>query len=141
MSAAARGLSTTVQGNSFFINITSFTPGVDSLDATGAVTAVTGLQGVQAAGALVLRDMGRTIRVPGGQSASASNVQRVLRKVQRFDAGALTAGPFPVTNGFVGFNEGVGGAADGASTVGYETFFIEVTPESANATRFARIML
>jgi hypothetical protein len=137
MSAAARGLSTTVQGNSFFINITSFTPGVDSLDATGAVTAVTGLQGVQAAGALVLRDMGKTVRVPA--TSSSGSTQRILRKVQRFDGGADTTGSFPVTNGFVGFNEGVGGAADSSSNTGYETFYVELSGFNGSTTRFARL--
>jgi len=141
MSSVARAPSTTRQGSTFFINISTFTPGVDTLDSTGAPVAVSGFQGAQAAGSLVVRDMGRTVRIPGTSSSSSSNVQRVLRKVQRFDAGVLTAGPFPVTNGFVGFNEGVGGAADSVSAVGYETFFIEVTPVSGTATRFARLAL
>jgi len=138
MSAAARGLSTTVQGNSFFINITAFTPGVDSLDATGAPAAVTGLQGVQAAGALVLRDMGKTVRVPATSNGNNTS-QRILRKVQRFDGGADTTGSFPVTNGFVGFNEGVGGAADSASATGYETFYVELSGFNGSTTRFARL--
>jgi len=134
---SARGLSNTLQGNSFFINITSFTPGVDSLDATGTATAVTGLQGVQEAGALVLRDMGKTVRVPA--TSSSGTTQRILRKVQRFDGGADTTGAFPVTNGFVGFNEGVGGAADSASAGGYETFYVELSGFNGSTTRFARL--
>jgi len=134
---SARGLSNTLQGNSFFINITAFTPGVDSLDSTGTATAVTGLQGVQAAGALVLRDMGKTIRVPGQSNSGTS--QRILRKVQRFDGGADTTGTFPVTNGFVGFNAGVGGAADAAGAGGYETFYVELSGFNGSTTRFARL--
>jgi len=135
---SARGLSNTLQGNSFFINITAFTPGVDSLDATGAPTTVTGLQGAQAAGALVLRDMGKTIRVPA-QSNGNNTSQRILRKVQRFDGGADTQATWPVTNGFVGFNNGVGGAADSATTGGYQTFYVELSGYGGSTTRFARL--
>ena len=134
---SARGLSNTLQGNSFFINITAFTPGVDSLDATGTATTVVGLQGAQAAGALVLRDMGKTVRIPG--TANSGSVQRILRKVQRFDGGADTATAFPVTNGFVGFNNGVGGAADAAGAGGYQTFYVELSGSSASTVRFARL--
>lgn len=135
--SAARSLRSTVQGNSFFINITAFTPGVDSLDATGTAVAVAGLQGAQAAGALVLRDMGKTVRVPA--TSSSGSTQRILRKVQRFDGGADTTGTFPVTNGFVGFNEGVGGAADSSTATGYETFYVELSGFNGSTTRFARL--
>jgi hypothetical protein len=118
--------STVVQGNAFFINIAAITA-ADLLDQDGVQTSVGGPAGWQtgALGAVVLRDLGKTVRIPA--TNAYGSYQRVLRKVQRVDTPALTSSAFPVTNGFVDFNEGVGGAA-----ADYESFYINVTPAAAS---------
>jgi hypothetical protein len=130
MSSVVRGPKNTEQGNAYFINITSVNQwqirdenGLHYYNSnTGIYPSGVGL-GPWAAGELVLRDLGKTIRIPGNgdQTKSANNNQRVLRKVQRLDVNAMTVLP---TN-FVGLNEGVGGTTgDGAA--GFETFYIEL---------------
>jgi len=135
MSSLTRDVAAAKQGNNYFINVVEVIPGTHTFDVTGAAAPVTGLQGHQAAGALILRDMGKTVRVPGTYN-SGTNTQRILRKVQRFDGSAASTASWPVTNGFVGFNDGVGGAA-ADSVAGYETFYIEVS--GVGAPKFARL--
>jgi hypothetical protein len=135
MSSLCRDLSATKQGNEFFINIVAVIPGTHTFNASGAAVAVTGLEGSQAAGALILRDMGKTVRVPANSNGNSTS-QRILRKVQRFDGNAATTASWPVTNGFVGFNEGVGGA-NSDNVAGFETFYIEVS--GVGAPKFARL--
>jgi hypothetical protein len=134
---SATGLASTTQGSSFFINIVSVQVGVDTLDVTGAAITPAGMSGVIAAGALVVRSLGKTVRVPGG-SVGNSTSQRILRKVQRFDGGADTMATWPVTNGFVGFNEGVGGSDNGVVS-GFQTFYIEASGHTATAAKFVRL--
>ncbi len=136
---SATGLASTNQGSSFFINVASVQTGVDTLDATGTAITPAGMSGAYAAGALVVRSLGKTIRVPAQGSTGTS--QRILRKVQRFDPTCdTTVSAFPVTNGFVGFNEGVGGADNGVVS-GYETFYIEASGGIASGAvaKFARL--
>ena len=128
MSSVTRGLKNTEQGNAYFINITNVTRyqlrDENGLPYTSTNNYPKGVgHGPWAAGELVLRDLGKTIRIPGNgnQTTAAGNNQRVLRKVQRLDVNAMTELP---TN-FVGLNEGVGGdSGDGAA--GFETFYIEL---------------
>jgi hypothetical protein len=136
---SATGLASTTQGSSFFINIAAVQVGVDTLDATGAAITPAGMSGPFAAGALVVRSLGKTVRVPATSTGNSSG-QRILRKVQRFDAGADTTATWPVTNGFVGFNEGVGGSDNGVVS-GFQTFYIEASghPASGAVAKFARL--
>jgi len=134
---SATGLASTTQGSSFFINVASINNGTDTLDATGAAVVIAGMPGTFAAGALVVRSLGKTVRVPG-QGNGNSTAQRILRKVQRFDPGADTAASWPVTNGFVGFNDGVGGIDSGV-VGGYETFYIEASGAVSGSAKFARL--
>jgi hypothetical protein len=137
--------STVAQGNAFFINIVAITT-ADLLDVNGSTTSVTGPAGWQsgggaAAGQVVLRDLGKTVRIPA--TNAYGSYQRMLRKVQKVDTPALTSSAFPVTNGFVGFNEGVGGSADagsGTNPSGFETFYIEIGTDGQNPSpKFVRL--
>jgi hypothetical protein len=134
-----RKSSSTRQGNSFFINIGTVVNGTNTFTETGAAVFIPSLNvgAGAAAGTLVLRDMGKTVRVPGTSNGN-NTVQRILRKVQRFDGPAATTASWPVTNGFVGFNDGVGGATADA-VAGFETFYIEISEAPANQPLFVRL--
>ena len=133
-----RSPSNTRQGNSFFINIGDVVNGTNTFTEAGAAVFIPSFGTATAtAGTLVLRDMGKTVRVPATSNGN-NTVQRILRKVQRFDGSAATTATWPVTNGFVGFNGGVGGAtAD--SVAGFETFYIEISEAPANQPLFVRL--
>jgi hypothetical protein len=138
MSSTVRATSSVRQGNTYFTNIATVAT-TDLLDATGATTVVVNNAGAWQTGTIgtvVLRDLGKTVRVPATSNGSG-NYQRILRKVQRVDVGAQTSTAFPVSNGFVGFNEGVGGAADagsGNNPSGFETFYIQIGATTAAAS-------
>jgi hypothetical protein len=147
MSSVARAPSYTSQGDAYFVNVTPFSPNYHALDASGNEVVVDGIDYSTSypAGSMFLRDMGKTIRVPG-QTIDAvwSGRLRTLRKVQV--VGQPNQVGFPVTNGFVDYNEGVSGAQDvfvGPLPSGYATFYIDLndqndTPNRPKA-RFARI--
>jgi len=141
MSSINRGPKNTEQGNAYFINILA-TIGGDFRDSTGAtlnplpqgIINATGGDGIFSAGGLMLRDLGKTIRIPGNgnSSTSQSNYQRTLRLVQRVAPECQTA---VNTGSFVNFNEGVGGkSADGIN--GYDTFYIELNGSSTLSSGF-----
>ena len=137
-------LANTPQGSKFFVNIGSVTVNVDTFDSTGAVTSPTGFpSGAQTIGQLVVRDMGKTVRVPATSNGN-NTTQRILRKVQRIDSIASTDATWPVTNGFVGFNAGVGGAADsgsGTNPSGFQTFYIEVGGVTTGTVKWASLAM
>jgi hypothetical protein len=162
MSSVTRSPLNTSQGDAYFVNIANLWPQYHILDASGNPIDVTGLSNSNPypPGALFLRDMGKSIRVPGqtiNATWSTGNApgsglpagQRNLRKVQMVMPQAATPGPFPVTNGFVNFNEGVGGSADsdtGSLPSGYATFYIDLNDlDDSNPTvpkcRFARLSI
>jgi len=127
MSSVSRSPQNTSQGDAFFVNITTFNPSLHTLDASGNPIEVAGVHYnvSYSPGALFLRDMGKTIRVPGQTTDGVwTGHQRVLRKVQVVGRG--TSGPFPVTNTFIGFNSGVSGSQDVALSPGYATFYIDL---------------
>jgi hypothetical protein len=149
-----RGNANIQQGNAFFVNITGFWPRYHTLDASGNAIEVAGIKyngGAYeyAAGSLLLRDLGKTIRIPGQTIDGAWNGhQRLLRKVQVISTG--TNGPFPVSNRFNGFTEGVSGSADvfqGTMPSGYATFYIDLADHTGDAytpeprVRFTRVNL
>jgi len=137
--SASRASSNTAQGNSFYINIGPVVNGTNTFNKDGAGVAVVGFpsSGTLTAGLLIVRDMGSTVRVPA-TSAGTGTRQRVLRKFQRVDANAASTASWPVTNGFVGFNDGVGGAFSD-NVAGAETFYIEVAPTGTTLPLFARL--
>ena len=154
MSSVTRSPQNTSQGDAYFVNLTALWPHHHTLDASGNEVEVTGIQYKEEGsanyysyppGAMFLRDMGKTIRVPGQTiNASYSGRLRTLRKVQ-FVGQANQIG-FPVTNGFVGYNEGVSGGADkfsGALPSGFATFYIDLNDQNDSSNRpkvrFARI--
>jgi len=132
-----RAFSSTRQGNSFFINIANVVNGTNTFNESGAAVFIPSFgTGTATAGTMVLRDMGKTIRVPG--TSNNTGPQRIMRKVQRFDGAAATTASWPVTNGFVGFNGGVGGR-DSDAVAGFETFFIEISESPTHQPLFVRL--
>ena len=136
MSSIQRASSSVSQGNAYYVNVavvTDASGSSDFLNIDGSGFAPKGLRsapnaaGVYQPGSVVVRDLGKTIRVPAqaGPGIGSSNQQQILRKVQRFDAGAATGATWPVSNGFTGFNDGVGGGVDTPST-GFESFYISL---------------
>jgi len=143
MSSVARAPQNTSQGDAFFVNLTPFVPSQHTLDASGNAVEVAGINytTTYAAGALFLRDMGKTIRVPG-QTIDAvwSGRLRTLRKVQV--VGNANQVGFPVTNHFINYNEGVAGSQDvfqGALPSGYATFYVDLAGQQDPIVRFARL--
>lgn len=136
----ANGLASVRQGSAFYINVATTAAG-DAYDATGAAatlsSATTGVAG--AAGAVLVRDMGKTVRI-AAQGATAhvasASVALVLRKVQLVRGGPVDSNMgdanVPLSS-FVGLNEGVAGEAAN----GFETFFIQLSP----ASKWARLSL
>jgi hypothetical protein len=151
MSSVSRAPQNTSQGDAFFVNLTNFYPAFHVLDASGnPIDNVVGINygddnmDNYSPGALFLRDMGKTIRVPG-QTLDANWVgkQRILRKVQVVAQGS-TRGPFPVSNGFINFNEGVTGAGSsnaGSLPSGFATFYVDLGRQGTDnpQVRFARM--
>jgi len=135
-------LSNVNQGSAFYINVAAVSSGSgnDVYDATGASVALvsTSLSSVAAGGVLV-RDMGKTVRIAAqGATAHAASVSAalVLRKVQLVRGGPvdsnMDAANVPLSS-FVGLNEGVSGNAANA----FETFYIQLSPVS----KWARLSL
>ena len=129
-------LANVAQGNAFYVNVADVTK-ANILTATGAEATswpdVLGTAGTTAAaaGALVVRDLGKTVRFPG--TAGGTTRQEVLRKVELVDTAALTGLTSGVAaNGFVGFNEGSGPVAE-------NVFYIAVKPNATNAVKFAKL--
>jgi hypothetical protein len=106
-------------------------------DATGAQVALVGTAQLLAAssglpGAVLVRDMGKTVRIAAqGATAHAASVSvaQVLRKVQLVRAtvdSEMGAANVPLSS-FIGLNEGVSGNAANS----FETFYIQLSPTSA----------
>jgi hypothetical protein len=142
MSSSIRSRANLEQGNRFFTNIATATSAAGSghvYDITGAQVALVGTTQLNAgAGTVLLRDMGRTIRIASqGATAHAASVpiSQLLRKVQIVRGGAAVqsvmsaTGTTPLSN-FVGLNEGVSGNAANS----FETFYIQLSPASVWAT-------
>ena len=142
------GFQNTSQGDAFFVNLTAFTATNVTLDASGNAVEVPGVvynNTSYPAGSMLLRDLGKTIRVPGQTIDGVwTGRTRTLRKVQV--VGQANQVGFPVTNYFIGYNEGVSGAQDvfqGALPSGYASFYIDLNnqndPSSPAKVRFARL--
>jgi len=125
MSSVLASSANVKQGNSLFVFLSA--PAVTDLLTATAGNAFTTVPTPLAAGA-VLRDMGKTIRVPA--TLQSGSHQEVLRKVQLFDAAVETGLVNGVpANGFVGFNEGVGGIPE---------FYIRVVPNGVHGVVVAK---
>lgn len=143
MSSVARSPQNTSQGDAYFVNITNLEASSHVLDACGNSVEVAGVDynNIYPPGTLFLRDMGKTIRVPG-QTLDTVWIghARTLRKVQL--VGTNPTHNFPVTNGFTNYNEGVSGIQDartGSLPSGYATFYIDLADRGEPAVRFARL--
>ena len=149
------GFQNTAQGDAFFVNITNFWARQHTRDASGNVVEVPGVKYWNSpgnsyyynAGAFLLRDLGKTIRVPDQTIDGVwTGRPRTLRKVQL--VGQANQVGFPVTNHFINYNEGVAGAQDtfqGALPSGYATFYIDLNNQNDSANpgkvRFARLSI
>ncbi len=135
MSSVNRGLKNTEQGNAYFINMIATTSN-DFRDMTGApldpLPSGVG-NGTFSQGAIMLRDLGKTVRIPGNRSTSNNNQQRILRLVQRVDVAAQS---LVNSDSFINYNEGVGGKADDGIN-GFETFYIDLI--GTGAPKWVRI--
>ena len=134
------GLANVNQGSAFYINVVA-TAATDAYDATGAAAAgssVTGALTAAAAGAVLVRDMGKTIRIAAQGATNhygSVSVAQVLRKVQlvRATVDSDMPGANVPLSSFIGLNEGVSGTAANA----FETFYIQLSPVS----KWARLAL
>lgn len=151
MSSLTRSSANTAQGSRFFVNIVDAVSGTGAasnvFDATGAKVAFVGRDPWTAAtisplaaasnppGTVLLRDMGKTIRIAAQGAtnhAAAVPVSMVLRKVQIVETdvvSAMGAANVPL-NSFIGLNEGVSGNAAN----NFETFYIQLAPVCAYAS-------
>jgi hypothetical protein len=137
----ASGLSNVNQGSAFYINVVA-TAATDAYDATGAAAAAsssTVALTAAAAGSVLVRDMGKTVRIAAHGATShygSVSVALVLRKVQLVRGGPVDSNMgdanVPLSS-FVGLNEGVAGTAANS----FETFFIQLSP----ASKWARLSL
>lgn len=140
---STRGLANVRQGSAFYVNIVTVTT-ADSFDATGTVLSAAACSG--AAGTVLLRDMGKTVRVAAQSNTShvaSAPISLVLRKVQLVRsavASAMSATTTAPLSSFVGLNEGVSGAAGV-----FDTFYIELSPAANGAAtdggKWARLSL
>ena len=140
MSSVTRSAANIEQGNKFFTNIAAVTAAAGSgnvYDATGAQVALSSTSLSSAAvGTVVVRDMGKTIRVAaqGADNHAASvKISMVLRKVQLVRAtvaSTMSATTTVPLSTFVGLNDGVSGNAANS----FETFYIQVSPVTVWAT-------
>ena len=128
---ASRSFASVNQGSAFYVNIVAVTA-ADSLDSTGAAANVAACSG--AAGTVLVRDMGRTVRIASQGATShvaSAPINLVLRKVQIVSgASVMGAANVPLSN-FVGLNDGVNGAD-------YGVFYVRLCPGDA---KWARISL
>jgi hypothetical protein len=139
MSSATRSTANTEQGNRFFINVAAVSSGTSGnvYDATGAPVALVGtVLTAVAAGGVLVRDMGKTVRIASQGAtahANAVSIALVLRKVQLVRGGPVDSNMgdanVPLSS-FIGLNEGVSGNAANS----FETFYIQLSPTSVWAS-------
>ena len=152
MTSVLRSTDNVKQGSAFYINILRVSDWMirdekgESLNGSDYINWPVGFPRDQGwpPGSLVLRDMGKTIRLPVQGLKSKNDCQRILRKVQYIDNTASTV-PVPPPN-YVNYNEGVAGNSKG----NFISFYIELSgtatnngnfgPEE-NCGRFARLAL
>lgn len=80
MSSAFRAPRTTAQGNDYFINVAAIAAGTDTFNEAGSAITPNGLSGSYAAGALLVKDMGKTVTVSDIQyrKVSTANTDTVF---------------------------------------------------------------
>ena len=106
----------TERGSQFFVNNQLLVNAADTtgdfLTEAGVGLAITAGDGSLAAGAFIVRDMGKTVRLPVATGGGSYSI-RTLRKVQRITSAAVTT-----------TNDGV--IATAAATPQYGVFYIVV---------------
>lgn len=130
---SSSGLASVRQGSAFYINVATVAA-ADAYDATGAAaaasTATAFLTSAGAAGGVLVRDMGKTVRIASQGATNhygSVSVALVLRKVQIVRGGTVDSNMgdanVPLSS-FVGLNEGV----NGTEANSFDTFFIQLSP-------------
>ena len=131
----SRSLANVRQGSAFYVNIVAVTL-ADTYLADGTAATGTNFGALGAAGTVLLRDMGKTVRVAAQSNTShiaSAPISLVLRKVQIVRpvvASTMSATTTAPLSSFVGLNEGVSGNAANS----FETFYIQVSPVTVWAT-------
>lgn len=104
MSSTQRALANTKQGNAFFINIADITNGTDTYNEAGVATSFTGLAGPYVAGALLVKDMGKTVTVSGA----------TYRKVQLYSVAGVTDATLATVTFYIQLNPATGNTCEWA---------------------------
>ena len=117
----------TERGTQFYINILALgsTTSSDTFDATGARITSGAVTDGAAIGAVLVRDMGKTLRVPintGVTNTAGTTKYRVLRKVQLVSAASMDVAS---TNGGNSNTDGVYSGSDNKLGTG-AVFYIEL---------------
>ncbi len=114
--SAMRVKANTERGSQFFVNNQLLVNAADTtgdfLNEAGTGISITAGDGALAAGAFIVRDMGKTVRLPVATGGGSYGI-RTLRKVQRITSAAVTT-----------TNDGV--IATAAATPQYGVFYIVV---------------
>ena len=114
--SAMRVKANTERGTQFFVNnqllVNAADTTSDFLNEAGTGLLITAGDGSLAAGAFIVRDMGKTVRLPVATGGGSYSI-RTLRKVQRITSAAVTT-----------TNDGV--IATAAATPQYGVFYIVV---------------
>ena len=114
--SAMRVKANTERGSQFFVNnqllVNAADTTSDFLNEAGTGLLITAGDGSLAAGAFIVRDMGKTVRLPVATGGGSYSI-RTLRKVQRITSAAVTT-----------TNDGV--IATAAATPQYGVFYIVV---------------
>jgi hypothetical protein len=114
--SAMRVKANTERGSQFFVNnqllVNAADTTSDFLNEAGTGLLITAGDGSLAAGAFIVRDMGKTVRLPVATGGGSYGI-RTLRKVQRITSAAVTT-----------TNDGV--IATAAATPQYGVFYIVV---------------
>ena len=122
-----RTTANTERGSQCYVNIVALgaTTTSDTFDATGARITSGAITDSAAAGGALVRDMGKTLRVPistGVTNTAGTTKYRVLRKVQLVHTGSMD---FASTNGNNSNTDGVYSGSDNKLGTG-AVFYIEL---------------
>jgi hypothetical protein len=126
-----RTTANTERGTQFYINTDTITY-ADCFDVNGTALASGGATNSLGVGLCLLRDMGKTLRLPNNtlSSTGANTKYRLLRKVQFVDLASMDL--LTVTNGN---QEGVINTSGATHKLGAGgTFYIELSPARAAGT-------
>jgi len=137
MSSANRSVANTERGSQYYVNIATLgsTTSADTYDATGAVISGGAVTDGMTVGQCLVRDMGKTLRVPINTSVintAGTTKYRVLRKVQLVSAASMD---YASTNSGNSNTDGVLNTAGSSNKLlAGGTFYIELSPTAVAGT-------